>query len=109
MAATQKPLAFGVVSGTSQVTIYTDPAGVQVHPFLVITNNTTAITEATVVVNNNAMDLEIVKKKIPGGVGKAWRVLEVSDVRLASGYSVKIQLSGGSVNYFLSGVEFDNT
>lgn len=106
MAITQKPLASGNLFITaSNVSIFTTQAGVQIHPFLVLTNASASVVEVSVVYYNGSQELELAKKKIPAGVGKTWRVLEVSDTRLSAGYELKLRIDTGSINYFLSGVE----
>lgn len=106
MATLQKPLAWGLLSTTAVTTIYTNSvSGAQVHPFLVITNAGATAVDVTIYGNNNSTDLILAKKKLPPKIGANYRVLEVSDLRMATNYSLKLQVSGGSINYFLSGVE----
>ena len=86
---------------------YVVPAATVTSASLVITNAAALINEVTVIINNGASDFVLSRKKLPAGIGKSWRVLEISDEKLSAGFFVKINLSVASpINVFLSGNEF---
>jgi len=109
MSTTQKPLAFGTLTGAALSQIWINSVAAQVQPFLVITNASANRTKCNVYIQSGGVDRMLSEQTLPGGLGKSWRVLEMYDLRLASNYSVKLELpAGGTVNYFLSGIEITN-
>lgn len=105
MATAQKPLAFGTLNTIALTSVYTVPTGDKIQPFLLLTNASATQVNASIIINNGSVDLLASFIKIPAGVGKNIRALEVSDLRLQTGMIVKLQLSAAiDVNYFLSGV-----
>ena len=103
MARNPTSLATGSISTTTLTEIYSPLTGEVVSPALVVTNTSAVQVEVSVFINNGTSDLLLTKKTIPAGSGKTWRVLELATQKLLSSHAIKIQLSAGSVNYFLSG------
>jgi len=108
VAVLQTPFAFGTLAGSGVADIHTTPADKTEHPFLVLTNDGATVAEVNVTIESASVVRNFSRVKISAGAGKKERVLELSDTRLAPGYTIGLQLlSGGPVNYFLSGVRYD--
>ena len=108
MAREPKSLVVTQIAAAGDNTLsYVVPAATVTSASLVITNVAPVINEVTVIINNGTSDFILARKKLPAGIGKSWRVLEMSDEKLSAGFFVKIGLSVSSaVNVFLSGNEF---
>lgn len=108
MAREPKSLVITQLSAAGDNTLsYVVPAATVTSASLVLTNAASLINEVTVIINNGTSDFILARKKLPAGIGKSWRVLEMSDEKLSAGFFVKINLSASSpVNVFLSGNEF---
>ena len=111
MAVRQKRFAWGTLAASTLTEIYSVSGSVSIHPFLVVTNTSgSAIADFNVTLQTGSTDYKFSALKIAPGDGRALRVLEVSDTRLEQNDSIKLQVtSGGPVNYFLSGTEYDVT
>ena len=104
MATIQQSLAVGTLATTTLTTLFTADFGSNVSPTLVITNISAAKTTVSVFINNGTADFLLIKRTVPAGIGKTWRVLEMSDLKLNALFVVKIQLdSTDPINFFLSG------
>ena len=104
MATIQQSLSIGTISNTTLTSIFTAATNTTVAPALVISNITASKTTVSVTINNGVTDFLLVKKAIPAGIGKTFRVLEMSDLKLNAGYVVKLQLdTADAINFFLSG------
>lgn len=106
MATEQKTLARGSIAGPDTVTIFSSTATSNIQPFLVVTNNSAVIVEVNIRVSDGTTTLELETRKIAAGIGKAWRVLSLSDLRISQNYSIEIEIDTGGVDYHLSGIEF---
>ena len=109
MATTQQPLSVGKITGPSKVAIFTNATSDQIQPFLVIANDGAAIAEVIVSIDDTANEVELDTKKIAGGVGKSWRVLSLADTRIGANDIINIDVISGSINYYLSGIIFDDS
>jgi len=104
MATIQQSLSIGTITDTTLTSIFTVGANTTVAPALVLTNITANKTTVSVTINNGVTDFLLVKKAIPAGIGKTFRVLEMSDLKLNSSYVVKLQLdTTDAINFFLAG------
>jgi len=89
---------------------YVVPANTVTACSLVVTNNSGAINTVSIYVNDSNKDHLLVTKKLASGVGKTWRVLELSDIKLNAGFELKIKLdSVNLVNFNLSGSEISES
>lgn len=89
---------------------YTIPPSTVTTAYLVVTNNSATTVEVEVYLYDGQDDYLLVSKKIPGGIGKTWRVFELSDQKLNTGQSIKVkQSTANSVNYFLSVSEISDS
>lgn len=85
---------------------YIVPANTVTTCSLVVTNNSGSINTVSIYVNDTISDHLLVTKKLASGLGKTWRVLELSDIKLNAGFELKIKLdSANTVNFNLSGSE----
>lgn len=107
MARKPKNLTIQKVNNSALTPLsYTVPTGTVTSASLVVTNQSTDITDVSIYINNTVDDFLLVTKKLAGGVGKSWRVLELSDEKLSAGYVVKVKSSKSQpINYFMSGSE----
>ena len=88
---------------------YLVPASTVSTAFLVLTNNSTAILDISVYINDGSTNYLLVKDKIPAGLGRDWIVRELSTQKLNAGFSIKVQATTSSVfNAFLSVSEISN-
>ena len=82
---------------------YVVPTNKTATAFLVVTNLTMNTNVISVYINNGIDDFLLKTQPLAAGVGKSWRVLELSDLKLNSGFSIKVKASNSSeTNYFLS-------
>lgn len=104
MARKPKSVEIKQITTTSLTTFdYDVPANTVASPSLVITNAASTINTIKIFINDGEDDFLLVEKTIPAGIGKTWRVLEMSDQKLNTGYKIKIQPSSvTAINYFLS-------
>lgn len=107
MSRLPKTLAIGVTNSVSLETLdYIVPANTVTSASLVLTNQSSENVTMTIVINNGADDFVLVKKTIPGGNGKAVRVIELPDLKLSEDFQVKLQADKvAPVTHFLSGSE----
>lgn len=107
MARLQKSLTIKTISSTDiEFLGYEVPKKTTTAPSLVVTNFSNSINTISIYINDTENDFLLAEKKIPSGIGKTWRVLELSDLKLNAGYKIKVQQSSSDpVNYFLSGSE----
>lgn len=108
MPRTPKSLEIRQITSSGITTFsYVVPAATITSPNLVITNAAATINDITVIINDGTDDFTLAKRKLPAGIGKTWRVLEMSDQKLDTGFTIKLNLTdAGPVIYFLSGSEF---
>lgn len=107
MARTPKSLAIQTIASSALTALdYVVPTSTTTSASLVLTNGTANTLDISVYINNGADDFLLVNRKIPAGIGKDWRVIEVTDLKLSAGFSVKVQATtSDSFNAFLSGSE----
>ena len=111
MARQPKSLSIKEINTTTITSLdYVVPSGVVTNASLVVTNNSGTINTVDVYVNDTVSDHLLVSKKIASGIGKTWRVLELSDIKLNTGFEIKIKLSSANlVNFYLSGSEISES
>ena len=104
MSRTPKNAAILNNTTTSLVALdYTVPVNTVAAPSLVVTNNSSSINYIEIYITSDGVDYIIASKNLPGGSGKSWRVLELSDQKLNAGHKISVKQSdSSSVNYFLS-------
>lgn len=89
---------------------YDVPNGTVTTAFLNVTNLSNDINTISVYINDGSDDYLLKSYPVAAGIGKSWRVIELSDQKLNTGYKIKVKASNsGEMNYFLSVTEISES
>ena len=107
MARFPKSLDIQKIASSDLVNLgYTVPKNTVTSATLIVTNASNNVIDVSVYINDTTDDFILTKKKIAAGIGKAWRVIEISDKKLGEGFTIKVQATTNDpYNVFLSGSE----
>jgi len=110
MARSPKTLDIRQIESLDLTLLYTVPVNVVTSPKLVLTNASSSIIEIDIIINDTVTDFKFDNLKLPGGIGKNKRVISVSDLKLNTGFKIKVQSTTATAfNVFLSGTEINGS